>query len=490
MPKLQIFAEMGEFNYLGDIIDGSSLAATESSATSLVLTDVNGARIEFTGVGLTYDGNVPDGGTVNSVNLFDADGDLVAAYIDGKFKFAALGKEDLQNIHSIATFLNAGNDAVLGSNVGDDIFAGFNTGNDKIRGLEGDDFVKAWSGDNRYDGGAGFDTLTFEETFFFPESVKKGIVLNVSKGTIQNGWGGTDEFKSFEEYRGSHLGDTFIGSKTGFEQFIGFNGADTINGGKGVDRVRYDRDERFDGDSGISADLSKGRIVDGFGKTDKVSNIEEVTGTALNDSIVGNDKANKFRGLDGVDSFNGKGGHDTITLFANDTDHGANIDLSLATGQIIDDGFGNAETATSIESVEGTVFGDTIKLGAADDATVWGDDGDDTIIGGEGNRQYLEGAQGNDTFVFLTASSIGLASTGGRDIIAGFSQAEDSIDLSAIANFSFIGTGAFNGVAGQLRFSASGGVTVAEGDVDGDGTADFELEFNGTYTLTAADFGL
>ena len=78
-----------------------------------------------------------------------------------------------------------------------------------------------------------------------------------------------------------------------------------------------------------------------------------------------------------------------------------------------------------------------------------------------------------------------------------FNRAEgDRIDLSqidAIAGgaddaFSFIGKSAFSGIAGQLRYFASGGSAYLAGDTDGDGSADFIVEVDGLTNLTAADF--
>jgi hypothetical protein len=54
--------------------------------------------------------------------------------------------------------------------------------------------------------------------------------------------------------------------------------------------------------------------------------------------------------------------------------------------------------------------------------------------------------------------------------------------------FSFIGSGLYTGVAGQLRFAQGGGVTTIAGDVDGDGTSDFHIQLTGTIALVAADF--
>ena len=72
-----------------------------------------------------------------------------------------------------------------------------------------------------------------------------------------------------------------------------------------------------------------------------------------------------------------------------------------------------------------------------------------------------------------------------RDRILDFSPG-DKIDLSRIDAitggvddaFTFIGTAAFTGggTAGQLRYTAAGGnIFIVEGDVDGDGIADFTL---------------
>ena len=90
-----------------------------------------------------------------------------------------------------------------------------------------------------------------------------------------------------------------------------------------------------------------------------------------------------------------------------------------------------------------------------------------------------------------------------RDIITDFINGTDRIDLSAIdANtlaggnnaFTFIGTGVFSGGgaagAGQLRYSFAGTDTLVEGDVDGDGTADFQIQLTGHHTMTAADLML
>ena len=57
--------------------------------------------------------------------------------------------------------------------------------------------------------------------------------------------------------------------------------------------------------------------------------------------------------------------------------------------------------------------------------------------------------------------------------------------------FAFIGAGAFSGTAGELRVAdMGGGVWQAQGDVDGDGTADLVIAVTTDHALTAADFVL
>ena len=110
----------------------------------------------------------------------------------------------------------------------------------------------------------------------------------------------------------------------------------------------------------------------------------------------------------------------------------------------------------------------------------------------------LSGGAGADSFVFASGESSKLHASADR--ITDFSHAQgDTIDLAAIdANsalagnqaFTFIGAGAFGKVAGQLHAVLDGGNTYVEGDVNGDGLADFAIRLDGAVTLVAGDFVL
>ncbi len=57
--------------------------------------------------------------------------------------------------------------------------------------------------------------------------------------------------------------------------------------------------------------------------------------------------------------------------------------------------------------------------------------------------------------------------------------------------FAFIGHNvSFGGNAGELRSYTSGGHTFVEGDVSGNGAADFQIELTSALHLSATDFAL
>jgi serralysin len=160
-------------------------------------------------------------------------------------------------------------------------------------------------------------------------------------------------------------------------------------------------------------------------------------------------------------------------------------------------------TTTIIENAIGGSGNDTLianDLGC----TLTGGGGNDTLIGGAGNDRLIGGAGidlmtgggGADTFVFTAGDSS--TATGQQDLITDFTPGVDHIDLSAIDAvaasssydlFRFVGASAFDGSAGELDYfyNSALGVTVLQGDTNGDRVADFAIDLSGIVTITAND---
>jgi serralysin len=398
--------------------------------------------------------------------------------------------------------LTRGNDTVNGTS-GDDWreIVGLDRGNDLIRMYGGDDYVQAGAGNDTMNGGAGYDYLSYNSTTFNEgASATRGLTLNVATGVAQDPWGGTDRFSAFEEFQGSRYNDTFIGA--GFrDRFEGLRGNDTFRGGAGSDdengrdELRYNNDYWHGGRFGITVDLQtgvvngqiRGTIRDGFGNTDTTFDIERVGGTRFNDTFVGSSASNVFWGGEGRDRFDGAGEWDAVRFSRNFGDNGIGdvvVNLSLASGQVINDGFGNRETLISIEEVEGGDGNDSLR-GNAQDNGLHGDNGRDTLTGGGGN----------DVFGFWDQDFGG---EGDRitDFRATGANEQDRLGFDVEA---------WEGMTSTLRFVNGNGPTIAQGqfyfrasnetlywDPDGTGSdaAIAVVQLVGVASLSAANFDL
>ncbi|MBC7986942.1 MAG: M10 family metallopeptidase C-terminal domain-containing protein [Sphingomonadaceae bacterium] len=150
------------------------------------------------------------------------------------------------------------------------------------------------------------------------------------------------------------------------------------------------------------------------------------------------------------------------------------------------------------DTLDGGEAKDILQGGGGEDVLIGGD-GRDVLNGGRG-RDVLEGGVGSDTFVF---GEDGMGATrADADRISDFTRNQaDRINLAEIdadsvqagvQRFDFIRDRAFSGVAGELRYetNAAAGVTFVEGDIDGDGAADFVIKLTSEIDLIRADFVL
>jgi Ca2+-binding RTX toxin-like protein len=175
------------------------------------------------------------------------------------------------------------------------------------------------------------------------------------------------------------------------------------------------------------------------------------------------------------------------------------VDANVAAGEHL------MVTGMSLSKIETLVFNGAAETDGR--FTILGGRADDTITGGMGNdliwgnlgADVLRGGGGNDSFEYYAVAE---STPGARDMIMDFS-AGDKVNLFSIdadgnaangnSKFAFIGSAAFTGAAGELRAVQHATHTrawIVEGDIDGDGQADFSLVVvtQPGYLLGAGDF--
>ena len=435
------------------------------------------------------------------------------------------GNEDANIIDGVA-----GRDALLGWGGDDTLIGGF--GNDAIAGGEGNDRVSGGFDTDTMYGNNGIDTLDYLYAY-------EGRYISLAEGRASV-WGAyaaadNDSFSGFENVVGTQFGDMIEGS-TAKNVIDGGLGNDTISYRHSTNAVgialwanagtlgdafgdKYANIENIEGSDHAAGDVLAGNDqnnrIDGLGGNDVISGfggedtlfgghgIDHIEGGAGNDFINGGEGADQLDGgadydvLDFTPTFGGIG----------PVGPGVTVDLLAGTAS----GLGHdGTTVANFEAVNGTVFddviagdnlGNTVRAGMGADVisgrggSDWliGSDGDDTIDGGNGadhiagnaGRDLLTGGNGADRFYFTNFTDSGLTNAT-RDQISDFVSGVDVIDVSlmnAITSqaadeaFTFLGSDAFTGAAGQIRTFATAANTFIEGDVNGDAIADFQIRW-------------
>lgn len=252
-----------------------------------------------------------------------------------------------------------------------------------------------------------------------------------------------------------------------------------------------------------------------------LSLIENASGGSASDVIKGNVASNILRGNGGNDKLYGLSSNDVLIggsgrdllSGGTGTDTASYITAKAAVTADLQSSSGNrgeasGDTYSSIESLVGSAYGDTLRGNGASNTikgeggkdTLYGRNGNDVLEGGSGSdklygqsgKDTLNGGSGADAFVFKALSDSRGSSV---DTIKDFRRGSDHIDLRGMdANtkvvgdqaFSFIGKAAFHGKAGELRFADG----IVSGDVNGDRSADFKINVAGLTALSKGDFYL
>jgi Ca2+-binding RTX toxin-like protein len=394
----------------GAVTRGTGLDAT---ATSLTYTLANGRTVIVTGTGFTYDaGGIPLTGLITGVQLFDGPFELATFY-------------DVPN-RTLADFDRLWLGTAPDENDPNAVFNHLLPGNDTLIGSDGDDSFALGKGSDIVDGGNGIDEVVYRG-FGRGEGITVDLHFGDGDDHVGAAWaGGTstpldaefDTLFSIENVFGSRFNVLLIGDNHN-NVFTASRGDDTIHGGgttltPDTDELRYDRGATST--AGITVTFTDEGIgsVTGGGLTpetdddpantvfgiDTFTGIETVRGTRFADTFIGDDGTQRFRGLGGIDSYNGGDGDDEVD-YSRDNLTTAGITVNLAGADDSDDigsaiaAGGETETLISIEQIRGTAGEDSMTGDDADNR-FRGEGGNDTLLGGAGNDR-LQGGAGNDT---------------------------------------------------------------------------------------------
>jgi Ca2+-binding RTX toxin-like protein len=337
---------------------------------------------------------------------------------------------------------------INGTNIGDTLYG--TSAADIISGLNGDDSLKGFGGADRLDGGNGIDTV------FYGDSTA-GVGVNLDTGRGVGGSAEGDRFISIENVFGSNFNDSLIGSTaanqlhgqegndvikggggndfldggsgndtlvaglgqsvldggSGDDTLKGIGGANTLIGGIGIDTADYSGMG-----IGVAVSLTSGRASHGYiswpndipdwAVADHLSGIENITGSAYQDYLIGDGGVNVLRGMDGGDLLDGRAGADrAYGGTGNDQYYVDNA--GDFTWEKAGEGYDTVRTIVNYALTAGSeierllpddVFGAAaINLtGNEFDNEIWGNYGNNVINGGAG-ADMMNGWKGNDTYI-------------------------------------------------------------------------------------------
>ena len=294
--------------------------------------------------------------------------------------------------------------------------------------------------------------------------------------------------------------DTLVGG-SGQDDLFGEGDDDVIGGGLGDDILDGDGED-VDGDtvdysgsaSAVTVNLLSG-LASGQG-VDSLAGFENVIGSPQGDTLTGDAGDNVITPGAGDDKVDGGAAADTVDY--SDSAAAVTVDLDAGTAT----GNGN-DTLTSIESVWGSDFADTLT-GDAGDNGLFGGSGNDLIAGGGnaddgGDGDDLEGEGGIDTVdygaydgpVTLALNCGGVAGTGDAgeddDVIDTMENAILTADDDAFFGNGFANTVWPNGGQNSLEGDgAGGGICVGTPAAAGGDVLDYSVGYETGVSVNMA----
>lgn len=412
----QLFGENGNDTlvFTGSADASSSLIAGGGGIDTAILRGASTSINLATGVGTV-------GSTV--VNIFTTENITVEGVGSGQRSVSGNGADNRFDVGAL------GNDGSFGVHFqglgGNDILYG-GAGGDTLDGGSDDDVLRGGAGTDMLIGGSGIDTADYA-------AAAGGVTASLTTGLASNdGDGATDSFSGIENLTGSAHDDNLTGNGAnnllaggsgndileglgGDDVLRGGAGVDVLNGGTGIDTADYSQAA-----AGMRAQLNTGASSnDGDGGTDTLIGIENLTGSAFDDLLVGDAGGNVLRGGLGSDTLLGLGGNDVLwggggapnTLQGGLGDDWYVLEANDTVTEFAGEGYDTVEARIAVYNlgahVERLMFtgvGNFIGTGNDLDNVLIGGAGDDVLRGRGGNDQ-LNGGAGIDTVDYTQAAA-------------------------------------------------------------------------------------
>jgi Ca2+-binding RTX toxin-like protein len=308
-----------------------------------------------------------------------------------------------------------------------------NAGNNYISGGAGDDTLIATAGTDTLDGGTNTavgDTADFRNA---TSSVTIALTDPNPHDLTASGLGMVTLI-GIENLSGSAFGDTLTGDGSA-NTITGGAGNDTINGGGGNDLlIATGGTDILNGGGGngdtvdfrnatggvtVSLALTTSQTVGGGLGKDKITNTENLTGSAFNDVLTGEAGNNTVLGMGGDDTIFATTGQDTLDGgTGNNTANfsGYGFGVAVSTGSAAAQALNGTDTVKllNIQNLTGTSFADTLTGDAGNNILIGGA-GMDTLTGNGGTLDIYNGGLGNDTINGTAGSTTDLAQYSGRE---------------------------------------------------------------------------
>ena len=482
----------------GFLINGSTLSSLNADGSGGLRIPVDGAKALR--VDLQYQ-SAADNTTVTDyrfevgVQYFNASGQMIGAgsapitflYSDSRVDTITAVRDVNSNLVQVLPARGVSY-RIEGSETGDTIDAG--DGHDRILGAGGNDTLSGGAGDDTLIGGAGADSIdggTGQNTASY-EGSSSGVTVYLSASLQGSNGGGDalgDRLANIQNLIGSShadalFGDTLVNKLSGGDgndTLTGGGGADTLDGGTGVNTAAYGN-----ATAGLVVNLENLALNTGDAAGDVYVSIQNLSGSAHDDLLIGDAAANRLEGQGGNDTLIGGLGSDTLVGGGGDNTVSYEAATSGVLASLADSSRNTGEYAVGdvydgIQNLAGSDFSDRLEggdqnnrlSGGGGNDTLIGGLGADTLVGGEGadTASYEGAAQGVVASLFAPANNTNSAAGDSYDSIENLTGSGNADFLEGNASNNYL----FGGQGNDTLVGQGGNDTLDGGD--GSDTASF-----------------